>query len=180
MVERVERHGRPAGPGLGGEPAPPGAAGDPLPRPTEGLNVSPLRETFDSVAATHDVRPSYPRQLFDDLVSIADLAPGDRLLEIGCAIGTATLPLLERGFRMTCVEIGPRLAEAARRRLADYPWYGAEEYIALLNTFSGHIRMPADRREYLYGQIRERIARRTDPRVRRGWYVILHVARRRG
>ena len=37
--------------------------------------------------------------------------------------------------------------------------YTAEEYIALLDTFSGHIAMGAAKREHLYGEIRTRIER---------------------
>jgi hypothetical protein len=62
-----------------------------------------------------------------------------------------------------------------------YVWeksYTAEEYVALLNTFSGHIAMEAAKREQLYDEIRRRIGRRSDPRVRRHWCAILHVARR--
>jgi SAM-dependent methyltransferase len=62
-----------------------------------------------------------------------------------------------------------------------YLWethYTAEEYIELLNTFSGHIAMEAPKREHLYQEIRRRIGRRPDPRVRRHWCAILHVARR--
>ena len=65
-----------------------------------------------------------------------------------------------------------------RRYLWD-AWYTVDEYIALLNTFSGHIAMKAAKREHLYREIRQRIARRADPRVRRHWYAILHVARRK-
>jgi SAM-dependent methyltransferase len=62
-----------------------------------------------------------------------------------------------------------------------YLWeihYTAEEYIALLNTFSGHIAMEAPKRDYLYREIRRRLGRRPDPLVRRHWCAILHVARR--
>jgi len=62
-----------------------------------------------------------------------------------------------------------------------YIWekrYTAEEYIALLNTFSGHIAMDAAKREQLYREIRRRISRRPDASVRRHWSAILHVARR--
>ncbi len=62
-----------------------------------------------------------------------------------------------------------------------YVWekrYTAEEYIALLNTFSGHIAMDAAKREQLYREIRHRISRRPDASVRRHWSAILHVARR--
>ena len=63
-------------------------------------------------------------------------------------------------------------------RVRRYVWeqqYSADEYIALLDTFSGHISMEASKRERLYGEIRLRLAGR---RVRRHWYAILHVARR--
>jgi SAM-dependent methyltransferase len=256
-----------------------------------------LRRTFEAAADLYDTaRPSYPDELFDDLVSLAGLKPGDRLLEIGCATGKATRALLERGFSVVCVEMGAQLAEHARSNLAGLPveihvepfetwddergaafdliyaatawhwvdpalryhkayqllgpgrhlafwsarhafpeafdpffseiqevydeigeshpgnwpppppdetpddreeieasglfedvqvrryvWaksYTADEYIALLNTFSGHIAMEAAKREHLYSEIRQRIGQRTDPRVRRHWYAILHVARR--
>ena len=80
-----------------------------------------LRSTFETAADLYDdARPSYPDELFDDLVQLAGLRPGDRLLEIGCATGKATLPLLERGFAIDCVEIGEQLADRARRNLAGW------------------------------------------------------------
>ena len=78
-----------------------------------------LRQTFNQAAASYQrARPDYPAALFDDLIEAAGLAPGDRLLEVGCATGKATVPLARRGFRVTCVELGPELAAAARRNLA--------------------------------------------------------------
>ncbi len=257
-----------------------------------------LKTTFDEVAEIYDrARPSYPEQLFDDLVALADLQPGESLLEIGCGTGRTTLPLAERGFRITCVELGENLAAVARRNLAPFPevhvvvapfetwhpsgqtfdliyaavswhwldpdmryfkaaellkpgrslaiisgghafpkdadrfffeiqdvyrelgmepkgerwppplpedvpdireeiegtglfgdfqsrryvWeklYTAEEYIALLNTFSGHIALEPDKREYLYRNVRERINAREDSSVRRHWLAILNLARK--
>jgi SAM-dependent methyltransferase len=255
-----------------------------------------MGRTFDSAADLYEAaRPSYPTQLFDDLVELAELKPGDRLLEIGCATGKATRPLLERGFSVVCVEMGAQLAERARRNLdglpaeihvepfetwdgegetfdlvyaatawhwvdpairyrkahrllrhsgylafwsarhafpegfdpffseiqevydaigeshaGDWPppppdevtdnsaeieasglfaeievrryvWetsYTSDQYLALLNTFSGHIAMETAKREHLYSEIRQRIGQRPDPRVRRHWHAILHVARR--
>jgi SAM-dependent methyltransferase len=256
----------------------------------------PLRRTFDSAADHYDTaRPGYPAELFDDLVELAELEPGARLLEIGCATGKATRPLLDRGFSVVCVELGARLAERARQNLAGRPveihvepfetwegepgafalvyaatawhwvdpalryrkahrllhpgghlafwsalhafpegfdpffteiqevydalgesygeawpppppeqapdvsdevaasglfddvqvrrylWdrlYTADEYVALLETFSGHLSMNASKREQLYREVRERIERRPERRVRRHWYAILLVARR--
>ena len=70
-----------------------------------------LRQTFDRAARLYDrVRPDYPEALFDDLIALAGLAPGDHLLEVGCATGKATRPLARRGFRITCIELGAGLA----------------------------------------------------------------------
>jgi hypothetical protein len=63
-----------------------------------------------------------------------------------------------------------------------YGWervYHAEEYIELLSTFSGHLTMAGWQRARLYGEIRRRLARRPDRSVRRGWWTVLYVARRR-
>jgi SAM-dependent methyltransferase len=255
-----------------------------------------LRATFDSTAELYDsARPEYPLRLFADLIAIASLEPGDRLLEIGCGTGKASRPFLEDGFTVVCVELGEALARHARRNLAGFPFevhvapfekwegerrafdlvfaatgwhwldpavryrkahqllrpgghlafwsalhafpagfdpffgdiqdvydaigegregdwpppppeqipddreeiersglfedvqvrryvwdrlYTADEYVALLETFSGHISMDVGKREHLYAEIRRRLDERDDPRVRRHWYAILHVARR--
>lgn len=57
--------------------------------------------------------------------------------------------------------------------------YTAEEYIDLLNTFSGHIAMDVWQRNRLYSEIRGRLARRPDQTLRRHWGTALHIARRR-
>lgn len=81
-----------------------------------------LRAAFDSAAHLYQqARPGYPAGLYDALIQLSGIEPGDRLLEIGCATGKATAPLASRGFRITCVEIGPELAAAARRDLARFP-----------------------------------------------------------
>jgi SAM-dependent methyltransferase len=63
-----------------------------------------------------------------------------------------------------------------------YDWervYPAEEYIELLDTFSGHLAMADWKRKRLYGEIRRRLALRPDHSVRRHWGAVLQVARRR-
>jgi SAM-dependent methyltransferase len=59
--------------------------------------------------------------VIDDVVELAGFGPGSRIVEIGCGSGQATVGLAERGLDVTCVELGPRLAEVARRELAPYP-----------------------------------------------------------
>jgi SAM-dependent methyltransferase len=80
-----------------------------------------LRSTFDQVPDLYDrARPTYPPQVFHDLVALAELPAKARLVEIGCGTGQATLPLAERGFAITCVELGGQLAAFARHKLASF------------------------------------------------------------
>jgi len=80
-----------------------------------------LRATFEEVPDLYDrARPVYPDAVFDDLTELGRLDEGARVLEIGCGTGQATLPLAERGFDVTAVELGEHLAAAARRKLAGY------------------------------------------------------------
>jgi SAM-dependent methyltransferase len=58
--------------------------------------------------------------------------------------------------------------------------YSADQYIELLETFSGHLVMSGAQKERLYGAIRDRAGARPDPRIRRHWGAVLHVARRVG
>lgn len=81
-----------------------------------------LRAGFDADAQAYDrTRPVCPAELYDDLVRLAGLAAGDRVAEIGCGTGQATVPLAERGLLVTALELGAQLAEAAGRKLAAFP-----------------------------------------------------------
>jgi SAM-dependent methyltransferase len=81
-----------------------------------------LRAAFDSAARQyHQARPGYPKGLYDELIRLVGLRPGDRLLQVGCGTGMATVPLARRGFQITCVKIGAGLAAEARRNLAGFP-----------------------------------------------------------
>jgi SAM-dependent methyltransferase len=55
--------------------------------------------------------------------------------------------------------------------------HDADSYIALLNTFSGHIAMQPWQRDRLYSEIRRRLAARPDGRLRRHWGAVLEIAR---
>lgn len=79
------------------------------------------RLSFDLAANDYDAaRPTYPTKLFDDIVSYADIKNGDRVLEIGAGSGQATLALAERGFHVTAIEPGPKLAELAKQKHRSY------------------------------------------------------------
>ena len=63
---------------------------------------------------------------------------------------------------------------AVRRYLWDAP-YTADEYIAVLDTYSGHRSMADDQRRELYRRIRERIGERI---VRKTYLFALNLATR--
>ena len=81
-----------------------------------------LGRVFNEVPELYDrVRPSYPAELFADLVAVSGIDERSSVLEVGCATGQATRPLAELGCRVTAVEPGAALTELARQRLADLP-----------------------------------------------------------
>lgn len=83
---------------------------------------SRLRGTFEEVPELYDrARPNYPAQVIDDLTALARLPEAARIVEIGCGTGQATIPLAERGYQVTCVELGAQLAALAGRKLSIFP-----------------------------------------------------------
>ena len=75
---------------------------------------------FDEVAELYDrVRPTYPDELFADLVAITGIHEGSSVLEVGCGTGQATRSLAALGFSVTAVEPGAGMAALARQRLSE-------------------------------------------------------------
>lgn len=84
------------------------------------------RAAFDAQAATYDAgmegehaRRLYPHVLGEVRAAVAGLA-APRLLELGCGTGALAERVLgvAPGAHLTCVDLSPRMAEAARARLA--------------------------------------------------------------
>jgi 2-polyprenyl-3-methyl-5-hydroxy-6-metoxy-1,4-benzoquinol methylase len=60
---------------------------------TRGRKRNRSRTTFDEAALLYDdARAGYPEVLFDDVVPLPGIAPGSRILAIGCGTGQATAP----------------------------------------------------------------------------------------
>lgn len=80
------------------------------------------RRSFERTAQAYDrYRPSYPAALFDDVRTYADLAPDDRILEIGCGTGRATLPIAAWGNPVVALEPAREMADVARTHLDPHP-----------------------------------------------------------
>jgi SAM-dependent methyltransferase len=76
---------------------------------------------FDEVPELYDrVRPTYPPELFADLVAITGIQAGSSVLEVGCGTGQATSSLAALGFSVSAVEPGAGMAALARQRLRSF------------------------------------------------------------
>ncbi len=99
-------------------------------------NRHETRLSFDKVPESYDrSRPEYPGPAFEELLSYLRVrrpVEAPVVLEIGPGTGQATGTLLSRGARVTAVEIGPRLAQFLRRKLAS-----AENLEVLTGAFEG-------------------------------------------
>jgi SAM-dependent methyltransferase len=74
---------------------------------------------FNEVPELYDrVRPTYPDDLYADLVAITGLDEQSCLLEVGCGTGQATQALATLGCPVVAVEPGEGMAALARRNLA--------------------------------------------------------------
>jgi SAM-dependent methyltransferase len=83
--------------------------------------------TFDRIAEHYaTARPGYPDAVFDTLERVTSVAHGSRVLEVGAGPGQATIPLAARGYRVTALEPGARLAAVARERLRAVPGADAQ------------------------------------------------------
>ena len=67
------------------------------------------------------VRPTYPDELFEDLVAITGVDQQSAILEVGCGTGQATRSLAALGCSVSAVEPGEALAVLARQNLQAFP-----------------------------------------------------------
>jgi len=67
----------------------------------------------------------------DAIVAAAELAPGDRVVEVGPGLGVLTRRLLAAGASVLAVELDPRLAAYLRRELGGVPGFELIEADAL-------------------------------------------------
>ena len=85
----------------------------------DGVEVRSYGRVFNEIAEEYDRhRPAYPDALVDRACEVAGLAPGVRVLEIGCGTGQLTRSLLARGLRVVAVEPGGQLVARARDHVA--------------------------------------------------------------
>lgn len=80
-----------------------------------------LRLTFDEDPNNYDKwRPTYVKEMFDDIIGYSELNDSKSALEIGIGTGQATLPFLKTGCSVTAVELGKNMAEFVEKKFSDY------------------------------------------------------------
>lgn len=80
-----------------------------------------LRYTFDSDSMNYDlIRPDYPNQLYVDIADYSGVNSLSDCLEIGCATGQATKPLLDKGMNVTSIDIGKNLCSYIAEKFREY------------------------------------------------------------
>jgi SAM-dependent methyltransferase len=83
--------------------------------PPEGVKAL-VFDTFGTVVDLYDdIRPTYPKALFDELFALLPSEP--EVLEVGPGTGQATRDLLARGAVVHAVEISPSMAGRLRSNL---------------------------------------------------------------
>ena len=86
------------------------------------------RLVFGEVAELyHRVRPRPPVELVADLLDLADLTAGDRVLEVGAGTGLATERFLDAGLRVTALEPSADMAAQCARQLGSNPAFDLVE-----------------------------------------------------
>jgi len=83
--------------------------------------TSSWRRFFEATAGRYD-KEDFTRATdteVQQLVGLLDLAPGQRVLDVGCGTGRHAVPLASRGLQVTCVDLSPAMLDRARARAAD-------------------------------------------------------------
>jgi SAM-dependent methyltransferase len=83
---------------------------------------SERRLLFGEVAELYDrVRPGYPSELIDDVLSVAAVGSDGRALEVGAGTGRATSLFAARDIEVVCLEPSAEMAQVARRNCSRFP-----------------------------------------------------------
>lgn len=80
-----------------------------------------LSYTFNEDAQNYDKwRPSYCKEVFDDIFNYSDIREYKKGLEIGIGTGLATEPFLEKGINITAIEPGNNLVNLVKDKYKSY------------------------------------------------------------
>lgn len=80
-----------------------------------------LRLKFNEDAQNYDkYRPTYPDELFLDIIHYSGISSGNNALEIGIGTGQSTEPILNNGCNVKAIELGDNLAQYVKNKFRYY------------------------------------------------------------
>lgn len=80
-----------------------------------------LRLKFNEDEKNYDnYRPTYPKELFSDIINYSNISSYCKSLEIGIGTGQATLPILQLGCKVTAIELGDNLTQYVSDKYSGY------------------------------------------------------------
>ena len=79
------------------------------------------RFTFNEDVKNYDEwRPTYCKELFNDIIQYSELNQNKKAIEVGIGTGQATMPFLMTGCDVTAVELGKDLAAYSKEKFQEY------------------------------------------------------------
>ena len=97
-----------------------------------------FRRIFDTIPEQFDrYRSRYCRELFDDLIALADIGQGKTVLELGPGTGQATDPILHTGCDYHAIELGENLYAMMKRKYGAFPNFSIANGDFITHDFGG-------------------------------------------
>lgn len=86
------------------------------------FSLQQRKDWYSEVADEYEqARPSYPQELINRAVEIAQLPQNALILELGCGPGKATTAFAKLGWAMVCIEPSHSATEIAKKNCSSYP-----------------------------------------------------------
>jgi ubiquinone/menaquinone biosynthesis C-methylase UbiE len=79
------------------------------------------RTTFANISELYDkARISYPQPLINDIIDFSKLEKRDKILDVGCGTGQATILFAQKSFNVVGLDLGKDLIEVARKKCSSF------------------------------------------------------------
>lgn len=82
------------------------------------MNKSKLRKSFSRTSEKYEkYRPTYPDQVFEDIIQISRLTKSSNILDVGCGSGKGCAYFSKKGYTLSCLDPSQELLAIAKKKL---------------------------------------------------------------